>query len=51
MGHKLHVDQNENFVLFGATHVMAIDIFSEKVVSHSTMPIKNNIVTYEEVYR
>ena len=47
MGHKLHVDQNE----FGVTHVMAIDGFSKKVVGHSTMPIKNNIVIYEEVNR
>ncbi|CAL8375253.1 unnamed protein product [Gadus morhua 'NCC'] len=51
MGHKLHVDQNEKLVMFGVTHVMAIDGFSKKVVGHSTMPIKNNIVIYEEVYR
>ncbi|CAL8295347.1 unnamed protein product [Boreogadus saida] len=50
MGHKLHVDQNEKLVMFGVTHVMAIDGFSKKVVGHSTMPIKN-IVIYEEVYR
>ncbi|XP_057191201.1 uncharacterized protein LOC130555134 [Triplophysa rosa] len=30
---------------------MAIDGFSKKVVGHSTMPIKNNIIIYEEVYR
>ncbi len=51
MGHKLHVDQNEKLVMFGVTHVMAIDGFSKKVVGHSTMPIKNNIIIYEEVYR
>ncbi|KAA8590524.1 hypothetical protein FQN60_014458 [Etheostoma spectabile] len=51
MGHKLHVDQNEKLVMFGVTHVMAIDGFSKKVVSHFTMPIKNNILIYEEVYR
>uniref|UniRef100_A0A1A8QU98 Si:ch211-227p7.1 n=2 Tax=Nothobranchius rachovii TaxID=451742 RepID=A0A1A8QU98_9TELE len=51
MGHKLHVDQNEKLVMFGVTHVMAIDGFSKKVVGHSTMPIKNNLIIYEEVYR
>ena len=51
MGHKLHVDQNEKLVMFGVTHVMAIDGFSKEVDGHSTMPIKNNIVIYEEVYR
>nr|XP_054594307.1 uncharacterized protein LOC107395007 isoform X2 [Nothobranchius furzeri] len=51
MGHKLHVDQNEKLVMFGVTHVMAIDGFSKKVDGHSTMPIKNNLIIYEEVYR
>ena len=27
VGHKLHVDQNEKMVMFGVTHVMAIDGF------------------------
>lgn len=49
MGHKLHVDQNEKLVMFGVNHVMAID--GKKVVSHSIMPIKNNILIYEEVCR
>ncbi|XP_030607636.1 uncharacterized protein LOC115795729 isoform X2 [Archocentrus centrarchus] len=51
MGHKLHLDQNEKLVMFGVTHVMAIDGFSKKIVSHSTMPVKNNIIIYEDVYR
>ncbi|XP_072564078.1 uncharacterized protein [Paramormyrops kingsleyae] len=51
MGHKLHLDQNEKLVMFGATHVLAVDGYSSKIVAHSTMPVKNNLVIYEEIYR
>lgn len=51
MGHKLHMDQNEKLAMFGATHVLAIDGFSSKIVSFSSMPIKNNLLIYEDVYR
>ncbi|XP_072564841.1 uncharacterized protein [Paramormyrops kingsleyae] len=51
MGHKIHLDQNEKLVMFGTTHVLAIDGFTSKIVSHSTMPIKNNILIYENVFR
>ncbi|KAF4118127.1 hypothetical protein G5714_000178 [Onychostoma macrolepis] len=51
MGHKLHIDQNEKLAMFGATHVLAIDGFSRKIVSFSSMPIKNNLLIYEDVYR
>ncbi|XP_039654159.1 uncharacterized protein LOC120557675 [Perca fluviatilis] len=51
MGHKLHLDQNEKLGMFGVTHVLAIDGFSSKIVAESTMPVKNNLVIYEEVYR
>ncbi|XP_060745421.1 uncharacterized protein LOC132858892 [Tachysurus vachellii] len=51
VGHKLHMDQNEKLCMFGVTHVIAIDGFSKKVVGHSTMPIKNNLTIYEEVYK
>ena len=37
--------------MFGVTHVVAIDGYSGKLVGHSTMPIKNNLTIYEEVYR
>ncbi|KAF5887574.1 uncharacterized protein DAT39_022222, partial [Clarias magur] len=50
MGHKLHFDQNEKFVMFRVTNVLAIDGFSKKIVSHSTMPIKNNLSIYEDVF-
>nr|XP_061811146.1 uncharacterized protein LOC133602049 [Nerophis lumbriciformis] len=51
MGHKIHMDQNEKLVMFGVTHVIAVDGFSKKVVAHSVMPIKNNLSIYEEVFR
>nr|XP_029133925.1 uncharacterized protein LOC114920450 [Labrus bergylta] len=51
MGHKIHIDQNEKLVMFGVTHVLAIDGYSSKVVAHATMPVKNNLTIYEEVYR
>lgn len=51
MGHKLHIDQNEKLVMFGATHVLAIDGFSSKSVAQATMPVKNNLVIYDQVYR
>ncbi|XP_067098565.1 uncharacterized protein [Osmerus mordax] len=51
MGHKLHIDQNEKLVMFGVTHVLAIDGFSSMIVAHSTMPVKNNVIIYDQVFR
>ncbi|CAL9707210.1 unnamed protein product [Knipowitschia caucasica] len=51
MGHKVHIDQNEKLIMFGVTHVLAIDGYSSKVVAHATMPIKNTLTIYEDVYR
>ncbi|CAL1583945.1 unnamed protein product [Knipowitschia caucasica] len=51
MGHKIHLDQNEKIAMFGATHVLAIDGFSRMIVGFSTMPIKNNLLIYENVFR
>ncbi|CAM4732694.1 unnamed protein product [Leuciscus chuanchicus] len=45
------MDQNEKLVMFGVTHVLAVDGFSKKVVGHATMPVKNNLTIYEQVYR
>lgn len=39
-GHKLHIDQNEKLVMYGATHVAAIDGHSRFVVGAITLPIK-----------
>lgn len=50
-GHKLHIDQNEKLKMFGVTHVVAKDGYSGKIVAFSTMPVKNNLVIYETIYR
>ena len=50
-GHKVHFDQNEKLVMYGVTHVVAIDGHSRFIVGAFTMPIKNNVVIYKEVYR
>ena len=50
-GHKLHIDQNEKHVRYGATHVVARDGYSGKIVSHLTLPVKNNIAIYEHIFR
>ena len=50
-GHKLHMDQNEKLAEYGVTHVFASDGYSGKIVGASTMPVKNNITIYDEVYR
>ena len=45
------MDQNEKLVMFGVTHVIAVDGHSKKIVANATMPIKNNLTIYEQVYR
>ena len=50
-GHKIHFDQNEKLIAYGVTQVAAIDGHSRYVVGTCTMPIKNNIVIYEKLYR
>ena len=51
MGHKLHMDQNEKLVMFEVTHMIAVDGYCKKIVANATMPVKNNLAIYEEVYR
>ena len=50
-GHKLHLDQNEKLSMYGLTHVCASDGYSGKIVAFATMPVKNNALIYEHVYR
>ena len=38
-GHKLHIDQNEKCVMYGVTHVCAVDGYSGKI-GFITMPAK-----------
>ena len=49
-GEKLHVDQNEKLVKFGVTHVCAVDGYSGMVVGFVSMPLKNNVIIYEDLY-
>jgi len=49
-GEKVHIDQNEKLILFGVTHICAVDGYSGKIVSFCSMPIKNNISIYENIY-
>ena len=30
-GHKLHIDQNEKLLMYGVTHIGAVDGFSRKI--------------------
>lgn len=50
-GHKLPVDQNEKLIEYGVTHEIATDGFSGKVINYFTLPIKNNMSRYDQVYR
>ncbi len=48
-GEKLHIDQNEKLIMFGMTHVCAIDGFSGKIVGFIILPVKNNILIYQHL--
>ena len=50
-GHKMHFEQNQKLVMYGVTHVVAIDGHSRFISGAYTMPVKNNLVLYEEVFR
>ena len=50
-GHKMHFDQNEKLVMYRVTHVVAIDGHSSFIAGAYTMPVKNNLVIYKEVFR
>lgn len=49
-GDKIHIDQNEKLILFGVTHVCAVDGYSGMIVGFTSMPIKNNITIYQQIY-
>lgn len=50
-GEKLHIDQNEKLIMYGVTHVCAIDGFSGKIVGFVSMAVKNNSIIYEKLYK
>ena len=37
-GHKLHANQSEKLVMFGVTHVLAIDGYGRRIVSFASSP-------------
>lgn len=49
-GHKLHLDQNEKLAMC-VTHVCGIDGFSKYIPAFSCMPVKNNVVIYNDIFR
>lgn len=49
-GHKLHIDQNEKIAMYGVTHVCACDGYSSKIIGFVSMPMKNNLEIYENLY-
>ena len=50
-GPKLYINQSKKLVLYGVTHVTAIDGHSRFVLCGVTMSVKNNQKIYEKVYR
>ena len=40
-GNKAHIDQNEKLVLFGVTHVCAVDVYSGMIVGFATLPVNS----------
>ena len=50
-GHKMHFDQNEKLVMYGVTHIVAIDGHSLFIAGAYTMPVQNNLVISEKVLR
>lgn len=50
-GQKVHLDQNEKMVMFGVTHVCAVDGYSRMIVGFATMCVKNNIEIYRLLYQ
>lgn len=50
-GQKIHFDQNEKLVMYGIVHVAAVDGHSRKIVGFYTMPRKNSITIYNNIFR
>lgn len=50
-GHKVHIDQCEKLVMYGVTHICAIDGYSGKVVGFITTPVKNCVEIYCHLFR
>ena len=46
VGHKIHIDQNEKLVMYGVTHVAAVDGYSGMIVGFFYNANKNNVEIY-----
>ena len=46
---KVHCDLNEKLVLYGVTHVVAVDGYSRKDVGFITIPEENAVGIYEHL--
>ena len=42
---------NEKFVKYGTTHVLAIGGYSGFILGLTTMPVKNNLIIYNQLFR
>ena len=45
------MDQNKKLVVYGVKHVIVIDCHSRFIAAFLIMPIKNEAIIYDEVYR
>ena len=50
-GQKIYFGQNQKLIAFGITHGAAIYGHSRYIVGACMMPIKNDVVIYEKLYR
>ena len=50
-GHKIHIDQNEKLTSYGVTHVAASDGYSGKLLGIVSMPQKNNLTIYDDLFK
>ena len=46
-----HLDQNEKLINYGVTHVISVDGYCGKIVTHITSAVKNNLIIYDKVWR
>uniref|UniRef100_A0A1X7V0T0 Uncharacterized protein n=1 Tax=Amphimedon queenslandica TaxID=400682 RepID=A0A1X7V0T0_AMPQE len=37
--------------MFGVNHMLEVDRYSGLIVAHTIMPIKSNLMVYENIYR
>ena len=50
-GQKIHFGQNQKLIAYDIMHVAAIYGHNRYIVGTCVMPIKNDIVIYEKLYR